>query len=549
MLPPHDRLRLAVAQGNVPITQRLLSRFPELWLNTDHRQGWCNLHYASFNGNYLVCFHLISLVKGEQLAMPATVDMLTFDGLTVLHLPLAHHHAQTLHYLLQEFPGSLWIDHKGGSLGQTPLHYACVHDFKAGIKLFLDFGADFMAQDVNGDTCLHICFQYGFFECLLLIVRFLLTGIGPKKELVDRLKALEEVKNNRGWQAIDHAYSFDLMRRYKTLRAELVASLDEEPQLIFSGVFPPAPELSALSSTSSLHGAQSEGSVNTENRILASPIVSVAGQMLELDPVGGFDPVTKRAHLQSLPGDTTAPETDKKARQRANTAYAYRPPGPLNTPILSSPRLPGNTLSLKSVTISPLVKNAREDSDEELSLPVSVVSPFSNGSPQKKAHNAFHISQINEGQKWPSLERRKDSLPGVGALSFTPTHIPEAELPPFVSRSVSRASLDSLRSLPVLSRRSSASSIAAKLAYSASRAGTPQESRRPLIVQRGSGETSPTLRKSRSLSQVPSKTRRSRSTLSLSLSSTTILNEADETLFSSPRPSRNVSSISFSSVR
>lgn len=481
--------------------------------------------------------------------MPATVDMLTFDGLTVLHLPLVHHHAQTLHYLLQEFPGSLWIDCKGGKLAQTPLHYACANGFSAGIKLFLDFGADYAATDANGDTCLHICFQYGFFECLQLIVRFLLTGIGPKPQLLANLKALEDVKNNRGWHAIDCASSFDLMRRYRVLRSELVDSLDEEPRLIFPGALPPNAELSALSSTSSLQGTYSEGSINTENRILASPIVSVGGQMGDLGPIPDSKTVAKRAHSQSLPGDTFAPETEQKARQRANTSYAYKPPGPFNTPSLTSPKLPGNSLSLNSVTISPLVKDVREDSDDELPLPISVTSPFSSSSPQRKANNIFHITQINEGQKWPSLERRKNSFTSVGALSFTPTHIPDVDLPPPVSSSVSRASLGSLKSLPVLSRRSSASSIAAKIAFSGSRSGTPQESRRPLFVQRGSGESSPTLRKSRSLSLVPARPRRSRSTLSLSLSSTTILNETDETLYRSPRPSRNVSSISFSSVR
>lgn len=116
MLDPLRRLRNAVIEGNVAIIKRILSRFPELWLNTDaNHNGWSNLHYASYHGNYLVCVHLITFVNsiGPFEEQYSQVDMITFDDLTVLHLSVINRNTQTLHYLLQEFPGSLWRDFKG----------------------------------------------------------------------------------------------------------------------------------------------------------------------------------------------------------------------------------------------------------------------------------------------------------------------------------------------------------------------------------------------------------------------------------------------------
>ena len=146
MLDPSARLRNAVIAGNLAIVKRILSRFPELWLNADpNHQGWSNLHYASYHGHYLICFHLITFINktlGNLQNEYTTLDLLTFDNLNVLHLCMEHHHSQTLHYLLQEFPGKLWLNSMGGEHNQSPLHYSCKYNFKEGTNLLLEFGAN-----------------------------------------------------------------------------------------------------------------------------------------------------------------------------------------------------------------------------------------------------------------------------------------------------------------------------------------------------------------------------------------------------------------------
>lgn len=310
MIEPPERLRKAVIQGNLPITKRLLSRFPELWLNVDpNHKGWCNLHYASYHGNYLVCFHLISFInqnirglKNETYS--ATKDMITFDEMTVLHLPLINHHSQTLHYLLQEFPGNLWLNYPGGTLKQTPLHYACIYGFKEGVTLLLEFGADYKIKDSNGNTCLHLCFQYGHFDCLKVIIKFLLSNNLNnlyhnesvknlnKDNLVSNFEKFESIKNSNGWCAIDYSSSFQLSNDYSNFKSEVITNLSNAPSntdissLIANHITDPStttsnmsghPSASSSASSSLYHWNNINKSQTSilENKVLSSPIVPV----------------------------------------------------------------------------------------------------------------------------------------------------------------------------------------------------------------------------------------------------------------------------------
>lgn len=237
MLSAAERLRDAVVQGNLAITKRLLARFPDLWLNTDpDNHGWCNLHYASYHGHYLVCFHLVSTMRRSSDRV-CDIDLVTFDNLTVLHMPLFHHHAQTLHFLLQEFCTPFWINYKGGPLLRTPLHTCCAHDFVEGLKLLLEYGADWSIRDANGDSVFHVCFAHGAGACLEQLVKYVAmqhvaARVGPGKTpvLLDdmrvlalaELDALESSLNSNNCLPLSCAVSFEFERNYARLRKQWV---------------------------------------------------------------------------------------------------------------------------------------------------------------------------------------------------------------------------------------------------------------------------------------------------------------------------------------
>lgn len=400
MRDPPERLRKAVIDGNLPITKRLLARFPELWLNTDPtNKGWCNLHYAAFQGNYLVCFHLMSLKRRAFAA--SDMDMLTFDNLTVLHMPIFRHHSQTLHYLLQEFSGHAWINHKGGDLERTPLHYCCICFFTDGLKLLLEFGADWKLTDKNGDTCLHLCFAYvdkaGLRELVKCIVAKCLRSLHevgqslvPAREaILAELMEFEDIRNNHGFKAIDYAASFDLQTLYKENRTSWVeAAIEEESMLLklrldnWDSVLAFTPTGgSAKFDTSSLHPSSQSSASSLTAPDSSSLAISQATKPSILPEKDESVAKQTRTHLSSLGNDASHfSPLDKAARRRANTSIVqgYKPPPPplaLNTHSnlsgssksnvkMSSPVTPllidfPKTPSLKSVTISPSVRGSK----------------------------------------------------------------------------------------------------------------------------------------------------------------------------------------------
>ncbi|KAM3124960.1 hypothetical protein ACQ2H7_001834 [Candidozyma auris] len=400
MRDPPERLRKAVIDGNLPITKRLLARFPELWLNTDPtNKGWCNLHYAAFQGNYLVCFHLMSLKRRAFAA--SDMDMLTFDNLTVLHMPIFRHHSQTLHYLLQEFSGHAWINHKGGDLERTPLHYCCICFFTDGLKLLLEFGADWKLTDKNGDTCLHLCFAYGdkaglrelvkciVAKCLRSLHEVGQSSVPAREAILAELMEFEDIRNNHGFKAIDYAASFDLQTLYKENRTSWVeAAIEEESMLLKSRsdnwdsvlAFTPTGG-SAKFDISSLHPS-SQSSASSLTAPDSSSLAISQATKPSISPEKD-ESVAKqtRTHSSSLGNDASHfSPSDKAARRRANTSIVqgYKPPPPplaLNTHSnssgssksnvkMSSPVTPlsidfPKTPSLKSVTISPSVRGSK----------------------------------------------------------------------------------------------------------------------------------------------------------------------------------------------
>ena len=570
MLEPLERLRNAIKLGNLPITKRLLHRFPELWLNRDsENKGWSNLHYASYHGNYLICFHLVSFINknlGNIQKHYSKIDLLTFNELTIIHLPLIHHHSQTLHYLLQEFPGELWLNHPGGDLKQTPLHYACIYGFKEGIKLLLEFGAAWDATDLNGNTCLHLCFQYGNFDCIQDLLKFVLVCCKDRDEGLEVIEKFESIRNEKGWLAIDYAFSFELIKQYRFLKQELFV-LNQE----LSGSMQSNSEFTRSSSSFNLSKEPSQTSLQ-ENKVLSSPIIPMSQSQSQSQPQAQQDQqqnnkdvndnpqtsktvsIKNRAHSQSLPNADpvidiqTNRNKSISTRRRSNTLYNYRPPNPINassprnstggphTPITTQTAL-NNTPSLKSVTISPLV---RSNGNENSSSPQSVISISSaiNASPshsaiRRKSMNSMAIIPLSyqnnddRDQRRPSYSGSIDARTSV--MDRTPnksdsTPSPSKQLPDIVR----------------LPRRSSSTmSIGAKLATDDYGTSNPDQEDANISAPTITNEAIPMLRKAKSSTTDLNST--------LSRQKSTILPSPE--VESDNLKRSNISSISFSRVR
>lgn len=453
MQDPPERLRNAIIKGNLAITKRLLSKFPELWLNIDpNSQGWCNLHYASFYGNYLVCFHLVSLMRkldGGHNSQNSiyNIDLLTFDNLTVLHMPLVNHHSQTLHFLLQEFSSDHWINFRGGELLRTPLHFCCIHHFADGLKLLLEFGADWKVRDSNGDSCLHLCFAYGDADCLRELLKFVAsqrvkqylasrseqeslptktvssakwpelmfsgsTNFQPssnpgtediRRIVLEEISSFENIRNEKGWKAIEYSATFELASRYASLKEKWIdLAIHEELSLNDPSIWGMTLSLYAFdhtndpSSKGSMHSSASSSFVNDghslsnpnlvagEAGILFSPInpvhtmnndVSDSDDSIHRYPDGSKDIKIGRQHLRSLPGAMASEISSEKTqprRVRANTVLPFnsRPSiQALRTPsltqgMMTAPKTPNQSEisampSLKSITISPLYRSQK----------------------------------------------------------------------------------------------------------------------------------------------------------------------------------------------
>lgn len=457
MRDPPERLRKAVLEGNLPITKRLLARFPELWLNTDpENKGWCNLHYASFMGNYLVCFHLMLLKKRAHLDN-MDLDMVTFDDLTVLHMPVFRRHLQTLHYLLQEFSGHPWINHKGGELGRTPLHYCCVYSFTDGLKLLLEFGADWRMTDLNGDTCLHLSFMYGDLAGLRELVkcivakcyRSLQDAVGQpqfseKEAVLAELDEFEGLKNVRGFKAIDYAATFELQAQYKESRLSWVESALMEENMIrklsldnWESVLAFTPTEIVRPDNASLHpSTQSLASSLNGTDSASLPYSSMKPSAL---PEKSDEALTRaaRMHLASVGNESSLSPLEKlNSRRRSHTAaVTYKPP-PLPIPVntasgskasvkMSSPVTPllidfPKTPSLKSVTISPSVRGSkRRPSMTSISGTPEAVREQSPESLDDERHLSFPAPETGVGLPLPITAVSS----GSSRMSMDPTGV------------------------------------------------------------------------------------------------------------------------------
>ncbi|GEQ72920.1 hypothetical protein JCM33374_g6608 [Metschnikowia sp. JCM 33374] len=144
----------------------------------------------------------------------------------------------------------------------------CVWRFTDGLKLLLEFGADWRLADVNGDTCLHLCFAHGDLTSIEALVKYVMaqalskhremdcassaapmpqkssvherqerpglqerSGVQtPKLDTPDQIRVYlhsilqdyENTPNSRGQYAVSHAASFEMEHAYFTLKKQWV---------------------------------------------------------------------------------------------------------------------------------------------------------------------------------------------------------------------------------------------------------------------------------------------------------------------------------------
>ncbi|CCH42226.1 Ankyrin-1 [Wickerhamomyces ciferrii] len=194
MLEPQIRLRQAIKEGNLLVVKRLLKRFPDLLENIDSSNGWTSLHYAAFNGWYLICVHLISLGHDKNEVLK------TFKQNTSVHLSLMNGHEQTTHLLLQHFPKILNLK---GDEGLNPLHISCIKNHFKCVEMLLAIGADLQMCDDDGNNSLHLAMKFGSYQSIKLLI---MAGIN------------QNLQNNNGLKPIDVSMSFQVEKYYNKLQ-------------------------------------------------------------------------------------------------------------------------------------------------------------------------------------------------------------------------------------------------------------------------------------------------------------------------------------------
>ncbi|KAI3403128.2 AVO2 [Candida oxycetoniae] len=412
MLDPSSRLRNAVIEGNLPIVKRILSRFPELWLNLDsNHKGWSNLHYSSYYGHYLICFHLIAFINktlGELSNAYTELDLLTFDNITVLHLCMEKHHSQTLHYLLQEFPGRLWLNFPAEKTLSSLENTRNKQDWLAK-----DYASSF-----------------------------------------DLIKEYEKMKKD----ILHHDYS-TLPPGFidpSSFINDSETSFEAENKVLSS----PFVSMTMQSIDEDAKNGRKHANSLPSNRKLSSNSV----------PNGRNRSHTSYSNKHPV-GLTISTGTDKPTLPSSKSYFNFQSPviAPL-TPLTTQQQQPSihKTHSLKSVTISPSVRGAvftSNNLEDEPSSPQSILSSASSYtiSPNSKSNTRKKSYSFSRGASLPAIASGNMHWPLVEKK-------PASEEPERSSSAVSRPSHE-FRSR----RNSSTSSIAAKVAFNSSRSSLNQQ--------------------------------------------------------------------------
>jgi hypothetical protein len=119
-------------------------------LSIKFKDGWMQLHVASFNG--------CETAARKLLERGADVSAKTSKGDTPLHTAAAQGHEAIARMLLEHGAGVA----SRNNIGATPLHVAVSGGFEKVIRLLLEHGADVSATATSGLTPLHHAAIYGY---------------------------------------------------------------------------------------------------------------------------------------------------------------------------------------------------------------------------------------------------------------------------------------------------------------------------------------------------------------------------------------------------
>ena len=136
-----------------------------------------NINLNIYDEQYNYFLHYILLYERYEilkiiLKRDIRLDILDIDGRTILYIPIKINYIDGLKILLEydnNLIGITIIDIKD-KLGLTALHYCVIFNNFSCFKLLLDYNADPLIKDNNGNNIIHLCLQYNQNKMILYLI-------------------------------------------------------------------------------------------------------------------------------------------------------------------------------------------------------------------------------------------------------------------------------------------------------------------------------------------------------------------------------------------